>query len=164
MRRSIFFSALFAAFLLLNACSPRIPEKTEISPEPELKEEPAVQVETIEPVEPTETVEPEPEPEPEPQASVPTPAAPVTPAPRSLTINASRFQFAPNVIRMKANEKVTVKINNTDFEHGITIPALGILEKESVILEGLTPGTYEFRCSAYCGEGHGGMKGTLIVE
>lgn len=172
MKRSIVFSVFLTAFLLLAACSPKIPEPLK-EQAPENTPTPAV-----EPVKPVESIEPASEPAPKPQ---PTPAAPLAPPPavittpaapapaavpsvRTITLSAQRFQFGPAAIRMKANEKLIIKINNIDFTHGVTIPTLGIYETDEMVLEGVNPGTYEFRCANYCGEGHGGMKGTLIVE
>jgi cytochrome c oxidase subunit II len=132
------FSFLIVAVFALTACSPTNPPNPE---EPDAMEEPT----TIEEVE--------------------TPVAPEASAPisRNITVSAKRFEFTPSAIRVKANEKTTLTVKSEDTTHTIAIPVLG-LNGTTVTIEDATPGTYEFICSTFCGDGHGGMKGTLIVE
>ncbi len=84
-------------------------------------------------------------------------------------IKASKFQFTPSTIRLKAGEPVELHLLSTDVLHGFDVPALKINErlnpgKEVVVSFTPKAGTYPFRCSVLCGVGHGEMKGELIVE
>ena|SRR3989338_8419609 len=81
-----------------------------------------------------------------------------------INIKAARWQFTPGTITVKKGERVKIMIDNTDTTHGIVIPDLGVSGIDSVEFTADKPGTYEFKCPTMCGEGHKGMKGTLIVE
>ena len=85
---------------------------------------------------------------------------------REIVIDAKRFEFIPNVIKVKEGEKIKLKINNIDAEHGISIPELGFevhaeSEEEFVFDK---KGTFDFYCHHYCGSGHSAMTGVIIVE
>ncbi len=85
-------------------------------------------------------------------------------------IQASKFRFTPDTVRIKAGTPVELHITSTDATHGFSIQALKINEslaqgKEVVLSFTPTqPGSYTFRCSVYCGRGHSDMHGELIVE
>ena len=89
---------------------------------------------------------------------------------QKLEMKASRFQFTPNTLRVKAGVPVQLTIMSTDGIHGLAIPALNInerLEQGKEVVVNFTPakaGRYPFRCSVLCGAGHLDMKGELIVE
>lgn len=89
---------------------------------------------------------------------------------KEFSIVAQRWSFIPSEIRVKEGDFVRLKIKSIDVLHGIAIPDYGISEnlspgKETVI-EFLADkkGTFDFFCSAYCGAGHSGMTGKLVVE
>lgn len=77
---------------------------------------------------------------------------------------------------VRRGQKVTLILTSADVTHGFMIEAFGVngvLEPgkpvKITIIPG-KPGTYEFRCSVYCGEpwpgsglGHWIMRGTLKV-
>jgi heme/copper-type cytochrome/quinol oxidase subunit 2 len=98
----------------------------------------------------------------------PTPA----PAPEAKTIDitANQFTFSPSTITVKEGTVVTVNLTSTDTEHGFSLAQFGVNvtaaagETKSVTFTADKKGTYSFRCSVYCGEGHGEMTGTFIVE
>jgi cytochrome c oxidase subunit 2 len=84
-------------------------------------------------------------------------------------VKASRYQFTPNIIRLKAGVPVELHLMSTDVVHGFDVPALKINRrlvpgKEVVVDFTAKAGTYPFHCSVYCGPGHREMKGELIVE
>ncbi len=85
-------------------------------------------------------------------------------SPRIINVDASRFQFTPEIITVKKGELVKIMINNLDTTHGIMIPDLNVSGIDSVEFTADKAGTYEFRCPTMCGEGHREMKGTLIVQ
>src|SRR3972149_5329228 len=85
---------------------------------------------------------------------------------KTFTINASRFKFNPDVIRVKKGDAVRLIVNNIDGIHSIHFH-----EDEGYDVEGTDVtfvadkvGTFEFHCAIYCGSGHNQMNGTLIVE
>ncbi len=89
---------------------------------------------------------------------------------QKIEMKASRFQFTPNVIRVKAGVAVQLRVVSTDGIHGLAIPGLNInerLEQGKEVVINFTPakaGRYPFLCSVLCGSGHKDMTGELIVE
>jgi cytochrome c oxidase subunit 2 len=93
-----------------------------------------------------------------------------TPGVHKFTITATNYEFDPGVITVKKGEKVRLLITATDRDHGIKIDAFDInqvLKKGDPTTIEFTAdkaGTFEFKCSVYCGKGHRKMKGKLVVE
>ena len=92
------------------------------------------------------------------------------PPPRDIEMVASRFKFEPETLQVKEGDRVRLTLRSTDTEHGFSIKQLKVKVAvpktgEPVIVEFVAgrPGTYEFKCSEYCGSGHGRMKGQLVV-
>ena len=87
-----------------------------------------------------------------------------------ISMVAKKFEFIPNTIKVNQGDKLRIKITSTDTTHGFFLPDFGINEqvtpgKETVVeFVAKTKGTYTFRCSVPCGEGHSAMSGTLTVE
>jgi len=105
-----------------------------------------------------------------------------------IEVTAKKYEYNPGVIRVKKGVKVELKIKALDKTHGFKIaqypdgvddkgePGLAITDyqsggwkvekdKDTVIdFVANTPGTYSFRCSVFCGFGHMGMKGQIVVE
>ena len=86
-------------------------------------------------------------------------------------IAASKYEFVPAEITVDEGETVVLEMRSTDVEHGleikelkvkVTIPKTG----ESVRTEFVAKkaGTFAFKCSEYCGNGHSRMKGRLVVR
>lgn len=87
-----------------------------------------------------------------------------------IQVTAKKYEFSPNPIRVKKGEPVKLIITATDHDHGFQLDAFHIKQKlkkgEPTTVE-FTPdkaGTFPFKCSVFCGLGHGGMKGQLVVE
>jgi cytochrome c oxidase subunit II len=101
-------------------------------------------------------------------------AAPAAPAraqgPRVVEIHAKRFEFTPNVVTLKKDEPVVLRLRSDDFTHGFYMKALGIDgefapgKAVDVPLTPRTPGRYTVICDHFCGSGHGNMKMTIVVE
>lgn len=94
----------------------------------------------------------------------------VPPPPRAIEMVASRFRFEPETLQVAEGERVRLTLRSTDTEHGFTIKKLNVRVAvpktgEPVTVEFVAdkPGTYEFKCSEYCGSGHGRMKGQIVV-
>lgn len=87
-----------------------------------------------------------------------------------LTMTARNYVFEPAEITVKKGEKVRLIITSTDRDHGIKIEGYDInqvLKKGDPTTIEFTAdkvGSFEFKCSVYCGMGHRKMKGILIVE
>jgi len=86
------------------------------------------------------------------------------------TMTAKDAGFDPGVITVKKGEKVRLLITAVDCEHEFRLDAFDInqvLKKgdpETIEFTANRTGTFEFKCSVYCGKGHGKMKGKLVVE
>lgn len=102
-------------------------------------------------------------------------------------VSAQKYKFTPNIIRVKDGSRVEIKVHSVDDTHGIKLsvypegshdksrPGLlfdnpkenGNVEKgKDQVLKFVAqrPGTYDFKCSKFCGFGHHRMKGKLVVE
>jgi len=82
---------------------------------------------------------------------------------RIIQVNATSFEYSPNVITVKKGDPVKIIINDVDKTHGIAVPDLGVNGIGSVEFTPDKIGTFSFRCPTYCGSGHREMTGTLIV-
>ena len=89
---------------------------------------------------------------------------------REIAMTAKKYEFSPSEIRAHPGETVRLVITALDRKHGFKLDAFGIdrqLPKgEAVTIEFTADraGTFPFKCSKFCGFGHGKMKGGLIVE
>jgi cytochrome c oxidase subunit 2 len=89
---------------------------------------------------------------------------------QTVAMTAERYVFEPEEVHVKAGTLVTLTITALDGEHGFELSDWDIdvsLEpNEPVTVEFFAPqpGTYEFHCSHFCGMGHFGMNGRLVVE
>jgi cytochrome c oxidase subunit II len=109
-----------------------------------------------------------------PSGPAPAPAEPlsgsVVKGVREVKVEAAKFAFKPDQIVVKKGEKLRLLITATDVQHGFALPDFKIDVKlppnKPQVIE-FTPdkaGEFAFRCSVYCGSGHGDMKGTLLVK
>ncbi len=88
-----------------------------------------------------------------------------------IKITAKRFEYSPNVITIKAGVPVILEFTSLDRMHGFTVPDLGGIRATiepgkvtRVRIMASKAGTYEFHCDIFCGDGHEGMTGKIIVE
>jgi cytochrome c oxidase subunit 2 len=102
-------------------------------------------------------------------------------------MTAKKYAYSPDEFRVKQGTRVQLKIHATDRTHGFKIrlypegtpekgePGLQMKDNQNEfkleqnqerIIEfvAVRPGTYVFRCSIFCGMGHRGMSGKMIVE
>lgn len=109
-------------------------------------------------------------PPPSPPPANVTPPPPPPPAGKIIEIKASQWKFEPDTITVKKGESVKLIITSQDVTHGFSLPAFNIQETlkpgQTVTVEFVPDkaGTFPFRCTVFCGSGHSGMDGTLIVE
>ena len=102
-------------------------------------------------------------------------------------ITAKKYEYSNSPVHVKSGTKVQLKITAADHDHGFKISAVpdgalpngadGLIfssaqecwqlkKGETTTIEFLAqrPGTYTFKCCHFCGFGHKGMKGQIIVE
>lgn len=90
-------------------------------------------------------------------------------SPNSIQIAAKRYQFVPDHIEVKKGQPVTLTLHSLDVTHGLAIKELGIKTEipkgrdTSVSFTPTAAGTFEGKCSHFCGSGHGSMKFTVVV-
>lgn len=89
---------------------------------------------------------------------------------QTVSMTAERYEFDPEELHVKAGTLVTLTLTALDDVHGFELSDWDIdvrLEPDDpVTVEFFAPepGTYEFHCSHFCGMGHFGMTGRLVVE
>ena len=89
---------------------------------------------------------------------------------QTIDMTAEHFHFTPEVVNVKAGTLVTLKVKAIDGTHGFSLGAFGIDERleenQTKIIEFYagTKGEYGFKCSHFCGIGHLGMTGKILVE
>jgi len=104
-----------------------------------------------------------------------------------VAMTARKYEYSPNEIHLKKGTRVQLKIHPLDRTHGFKIslypegadqsgpPGLKFdapqdswkieKDKERMIeFVAERAGTYPFKCSVFCGLGHGRMRGKLVVE
>ena len=104
-----------------------------------------------------------------------------------IDMTAKKYVFSPSPVHVKKGSKVQLRITATDREHGFKInvypdggdtkgaPGLAFTapqdcwklpKGQTVTIEftANTAGHYPFKCCKFCGFGHMGMKGELIVD
>lgn len=104
-----------------------------------------------------------------------------------ISVTAKKYSYTPAEIHVKKGTKVQLRITALDHQHGFKInvyPDGGntkgsegleftspkdcwtIPKGQTVTIEFVakTPGSYPFKCCKFCGFGHMGMKGEVIVD
>lgn len=87
----------------------------------------------------------------------------------TIQVVAKRYAFTPDRITIKKGQPVTLALRSVDVTHGLSIKELGIktdIPKGRDTMVSFTPqtvGTFEGKCSHFCGSGHGSMKFTVVV-
>ena len=88
----------------------------------------------------------------------------------TIEMTAEHFHFTPEVVKVKQGTLVTINIKALDGTHGFKLGAFGIDERleesetRSIEFYAGEKGEYGFKCSHFCGIGHLGMNGKIIVE
>jgi len=83
---------------------------------------------------------------------------------RIINIDAKKWEYSIKEIRVKKWEKVIIKINNIDFDHGMAIPWMKIVWLDEIILDTSKVWVFIFKCANYCGKGHSTMEWKIIIE
>jgi cytochrome c oxidase subunit 2 len=86
-----------------------------------------------------------------------------------IRIEAKKFSYNPDTITLKRGRPATLELVSLDRKHGFTVPDLGIradVLPDKPVRITLTPqnsGTFPFHCDLFCGSGHEGMNGKIVV-
>ena len=86
-----------------------------------------------------------------------------------IKITAKRFEYSPKEITLKKGVPVVLEFTTLDRLHGFNCPGLKLrtdIPPGKVSPLRFTPdqaGTFPFHCDNFCGSGHEGMRGTIIV-
>ena len=86
-----------------------------------------------------------------------------------IKITAKKFEYSPREITLKKGVPATLELTSLDRLHGFNCPDLKIrsdIKPGNVNKVNFTPdktGSFEFHCDIFCGSGHEGMTGTIIV-
>jgi cytochrome c oxidase subunit 2 len=82
---------------------------------------------------------------------------------------AMKFDYLPDTVTVKQGKPVVLELSTLDRIHGFDAPGLGlhtdIVPGAPTILR-FTPGkagAYNLHCDNFCGDGHEGMTGRIIV-
>ncbi len=88
----------------------------------------------------------------------------------TVEMTAERYHFAPDELHLKVGTLVQIKVRSINGTHGFKLGDFGIDETieegETKVIEfyAQEKGEYRFRCSHFCGIGHFGMRGKVIIE
>jgi len=88
---------------------------------------------------------------------------------QEVSIIATRFTFYPKQIVVRKGQPLRFYLTSTDTTHGISLPDFKIdrqIKQGEITTVDFTPdkaGSFPFHCSVFCGLGHLGMTGRLIV-
>lgn len=86
-----------------------------------------------------------------------------------IAVVARKFVFLPNRITLKRGEPVVLEFTAPEVVMGFNVPALKLRtdivpgEVARLRLQPAQAGTFDFLCDIFCGDGHEGMTGQLIV-
>lgn len=82
---------------------------------------------------------------------------------------AKRFHYDPGEILLKVGQTTVLEITSLDFVHGMKIPDLNLRADlppgrvTRVRVKFDKPGSYDFLCDNFCGDGHEEMSGKFVV-
>jgi len=92
------------------------------------------------------------------------------PQTREITLEASRFAYSPERIKVNKGDHVVLTFAPQDVTHGIYVDGYGLKAEaapgKTAVLDFVAdkPGTFRIRCSINCGELHPFMIGLLAVQ
>jgi cytochrome c oxidase subunit 2 len=90
--------------------------------------------------------------------------------PRVVEVVAKDYAFEPSEIEVAQGERVRLLVKSGDGLHGFEIKRFKVSKEiprggDPVVIEFTADaaGRFPILCSVYCGEGHDGMQGVLVV-
>lgn len=87
-----------------------------------------------------------------------------------IKMTAEKYKFTPETINVNLGDKVVLEVSAIDTEHGFGLSAFNIDQKlpkgQTVRIEFVADkkGEFTFKCTSFCGWGHFGMSGKLVVS
>jgi cytochrome c oxidase subunit II len=103
-------------------------------------------------------------------ARLPVSAARQAAEPRTIEVIARRYTFEPATIEAVEGERLRILVKSGDGLHGFEIKKFKVSKEiprgsEPVVIEftASEAGKFPILCSVFCGDGHGDMKGMLVV-
>ena len=91
-------------------------------------------------------------------------------APRVIAVTAKRFVWIPDEIAVKQGETIQLEFTAPEVVMGFYCPELNLRQ---MIIPGQKPtvrwtaeraGKFDFVCDVFCGDGHEGMAGRIVVS
>lgn len=89
---------------------------------------------------------------------------------KEFAILAKQWEFEPEVIEANLGDNVKLNIKSLDVTHGFALPDFSVNSRidagKTTTVEFIADkkGSFNFFCNVQCGEGHGGMRGKLVVN
>ena len=89
---------------------------------------------------------------------------------RRIPVVARKFVFIPSEITVRKGESVVLEFTAPEVVMGFFAPALGLRalivpgEVARVPFTAGKAGRFDFLCDVFCGDGHEGMNGHLVVQ
>jgi len=87
-----------------------------------------------------------------------------------ISVTARQWSYAPSSITLKKGVPVMLELTSLDVHHGFNLPDFGVRadvipdKKTRVKVVPDKTGTFAFHCDYFCGSGHEGMEGQVVVE
>jgi len=87
-----------------------------------------------------------------------------------VSLTARQWSYDPTSITLNEGEPVFLELTSADVHHGFNLPAFGVRAdaipgmKSRVKVVPDKTGTFPFHCDYYCGSGHEGMQGEIVVK
>jgi cytochrome c oxidase subunit II len=81
-----------------------------------------------------------------------------------------KFEYIPPTLELKKGEPVVLELTSLDRLHGFYLSALDIhadVPPNKTVSLHVNPdkvGTFEFNCDIFCGTGHEGLRGAVVVK
>lgn len=88
---------------------------------------------------------------------------------KEISMTAQTWEFTPSTITVNKGDRVKLMIKSLDTKHGFALPDFNVQQDlnpgdNAVEFTADKAGTFDFRCFNFCGSGHSGMAGKLIVN
>ena len=90
--------------------------------------------------------------------------------PRVIEVIAKRYEFVPSTIEVTQGERVRLVVKSGDGLHGFGVERFRVskeIARGATVNIDFTPdaaGEFPILCTEFCGDGHGDMKGMLVVK
>ena len=93
----------------------------------------------------------------------------VSPTQRTFRVEASKFAYAPAVLRVSPGDTITIELVSTDVVHGLYVDGYGVSvtadpgQTARLTFTADRSGSFRFRCNVTCGALHPFMIGKIQV-